>query len=76
MSCSLHDLAGYEADGVPSVLFASEEFVSAVDSQMVTLGTLPTVIYLPHPIQSRTDEQIEELADSYFDLAIGSLLES
>lgn len=74
MSCSLHDLAGYEADGVPSVLIASEEFTSAVEAQRASLGTLPAVIYVPHPIQSRSDSEMRALADTFFDAAIGSLL--
>lgn len=76
MSCSLHDLAGYEAEGVPSVLVASEEFVSAVESQRDSLGTMPTVVYVPHPIQSRSDADMESLADSYFDSIVASLLET
>lgn len=67
MSCSVHDLAEYEANGVPSVLAASEEFVSASDAQAAALGTSPSVVYLPHPIQSRTDEELWELADRFVD---------
>ena len=76
MSCSLHDLAGYESDAVPAVLVASEEFTSAVEAQRDSLGTMPTVVYVPHPIQSRSDPEMASLADSYFDLILDSLLES
>ena len=76
MSCSLHDVAAYETDGVPSVLVASEEFVTAVEFQRDALGTLPTVVYVPHPIQSRSDAEMESLADSYFDAILSSLLEA
>lgn len=75
MSCSLHDLAGYEGEGVPTVLVASEEFASAVATQRETLGTMPSVVYLPHPIQSRSDDEMEALADSHFDAIVGGLLE-
>lgn len=74
MSCSLHDVAGYEADGVPSVLVATEEFKSAVETQRESLGIMPTVVYLPHPIQSRADPEMELLADSYFEAILGALL--
>jgi alkanesulfonate monooxygenase SsuD/methylene tetrahydromethanopterin reductase-like flavin-dependent oxidoreductase (luciferase family) len=75
VSCSLHDVAGYEADGIPSVLVASEEFETAVETQRESLGTMPTVVYVPHPIQSRSDEEMESLADSYFEAILGGLLE-
>lgn len=76
MSCSLHDLAGYETGGVPSVLVASDEFVTAVESQRGALGVMPTVVYVPHPIQRRSDTEMESLADSHFDAILASLLEA
>lgn len=75
MSCSLHDLAAYESDGVPSVLIASQEFASAVEAQRASLGILPSVVFVPHPIQNRSDAEMEALADAYLDAVIGSLLE-
>lgn len=76
MSCSLHDLAGYEADGVPAVLVASEEFETAVETQRETLGTTPAVVYVPHPIQSRSDAELQTLAESRFAAILGALLET
>ena len=75
MSCSLHDLAEFEARGVPSVLVASEEFISAAEVQSVALGTNPAVIYVAHPIQSRNDAEMKELADLHFDQVISQLLQ-
>ncbi len=76
MSCSLHDLAGYEAEGVPAVLVASEEFETAVETQRETLGTVPAVIYLPHPIQSRTDSELQSFAEARLAAVLGALLET
>lgn len=73
MSYSLHDLAEYETAGVPSVLVASEEFVSAAGAQAAALGTVPAVVYVPHPIQSRTDAEIHDLADLFVDRLIAEL---
>jgi len=72
----LHDLAEYEANGVPAVLVASDEFASAVESQKYSLGTSPAVVFVRHPIQSRTDAELEELAERTFDQALGALLEN
>lgn len=76
MSCSLHDLAEYESQGIPSVLVASEEFVSAADVQSQALGTNPAVIFVPHPIQSRNDAEMRELAEQHLDQVISALLEA
>lgn len=64
MSCSVHDLAEYEAYDVPAVLVASEEFITASDAQARSLGTEPAVVYVRHPIQDRTDEEIHAIADT------------
>lgn len=74
MSCSVHDLAEYETNGIPAVLAASEEFVSASDAQGAALGTSPAVVYLPHPIQSRTDSELWDLADRFVDDLLGHLV--
>jgi hypothetical protein len=71
----LHDLAEYESLGLPAVLVASEEFVSAAVAQSVALGTKPAVIYVQHPIQSRSDAEMEDLADQHVDQAISELIE-
>lgn len=76
MSCSVHDLSEYEAYGIPAVLVASEEFVSAAQAQGSALGTDPDVVYLPHPIQSRTDEEMAELADRFADEITDRLVEA
>jgi len=75
VSCSLHDLAEYESSGLPSVLVASEEFVSAATAQSVALGTKPAVIYVHHPIQSLSDGEMEELADQHIDQLLEELAE-
>ena len=76
MSCSLHDLAEYEASGLPAVLVASEEFAAAAQSQSGALGIEPAMVYVTHPIQSRNDEEMWELADEHIDRLISELLQS
>ncbi len=71
----MHDLAGYEARGLPAVLVASEEFVSAARSQGGALGIDPAVVYVAHPIQSRNDEEMGELAEEHLDRLISELLQ-
>lgn len=56
-----------EARGVPSVGVASSEFVEAAAAQAKSLGFEPTMIFVPHPIQDRTDDELEALADRTLD---------
>lgn len=47
---------------------ASREFVDAATNQAASLG-LPELkrVFVPHPIQDRTDEEIVSYADEAFD---------
>lgn len=73
MSCSVHDVAEYETYGVPAVFVASEEFTSATEAQSASLGTDPAVVYVPHPIQDRTDHEMHAIADDVVDHVIAAL---
>ena len=63
----MHDIADLELRGVPSLFIASSEFVNAAQSQAEALG-FPDVarVFVGHPIQDRTDEEMRALADSSF----------
>jgi len=63
----VHDIADLELRGIPGVFVASSEFVSAAEAQSRSLG-FPDVarVFVPHPIQDRTDEEMRALADASF----------
>ena len=63
----MHDTVNLEALGVPTVFVASTEFVDAADAQSVALGADPARVFVPHPIQDRTDDEIRALADAAVD---------
>jgi hypothetical protein len=63
----VHDTVNLEALGVPTVFVASTEFVDAADAQSVALGADPARVFVPHPIQDRTDDEIRALADAAVD---------
>ena len=73
MSCSVHDVAGLEDSGVATVFVASDEFVSARQAQAAALGTDPLVVWLPHPIQDRTDEEMVAHADWAIEALVAAL---
>jgi len=64
----VHDITNLEARGIPSVFVASSVFKDAAEAQAVALG-FPSAarVFVPHPIQDRTDDEIRELAESAVD---------
>ena len=63
-----------EARGIPGVYIASTEFVEAGAAQARALGFEPAAVFVRHPIQDRTDGEIEELARGAADEVISRLL--
>ena len=72
----MHDVADLEARGLPTVFVASDQFVSARQAQAEALGTDPAVVWLTHPIQDRTDDEMVAHADAVVDALISALVAS
>lgn len=70
----MHDITELEASGIPAVLAASSEFESAVEAQANALGFRPAVVYVPHPIQDRTDVELRALADDALERLLAELM--
>jgi hypothetical protein len=60
----MHDIRGLEALGIVTVGVATTEFQVAATSQSRALGYDPAVVFVPHPIQDRTHEEIRALAEN------------
>jgi hypothetical protein len=58
----VHDIIDLEDRGVPGVYVASTEFVEAAHAQAAALGYEPEGVFVPHPIQDRTDEEVKTIA--------------
>ena len=56
-----------ESRGLPSGFVASCEFEQAADAQGKSLGIKPARVFVPHPIQDRTNEEMAALAQSALD---------
>ena len=69
----MHDIADVERRGVPGVFVASTEFVAAADSQQKALGFPSARVFVPHPIQDRTDDEMRALADGAIDELISAV---
>ena len=59
----MHDSTDLEERGIPTVFVASSVFEDAAEAQARALGSDPARVFVPHPIQDRTDEEIQVLAD-------------
>jgi hypothetical protein len=61
--------------GIPGVSIVTREFADAVTVQSTALGFEPAVVYVPHPIQNRTKEELARIADEAVEPAL-KLLQS
>jgi hypothetical protein len=62
-----------ESRGLPSGFIASREFIDAAAAQGKSLGISPASVFVAHPIQDRTDEEMAQLAQGSID-AITALI--
>ena len=65
-----------DSRGVPGGFVASSEFVEAARAQASSVGFDPRKVFVEHPIQDRSDQEIVHLADRYFLEVIGMILNS
>ncbi len=72
----MHDAVSFEIQGKPAVFVATSEFVNAAQHQAETLG-LPEVrrVFIPHPMQDRTDEEMHAHAERYIDEILDVLMQ-
>ncbi len=71
----MHDTTWFEIQGIPSVFIASSEFTEAAEKQAAMLG-LPQVrrVFVQHPIQDQTDDEMRAKADVIFESVLEELL--
>jgi hypothetical protein len=72
----LHDGSNLDLSGVPALIVATTAFTQAADVQSKALGYEPTMVWVPHPIQDRTDDELRSLADKHCDEIVGKLVAS
>ncbi len=70
----MHDIADLETRSIPGVFVATIEFVDAADAQARALGLAPRRVFIPHPIQDRSDDELSTLADASIDEVVAALL--
>jgi len=70
----MHDIADLEGRGIAGVGVASTEFVQAAASQSKSLGFDPALVFVAHPIQNRSDDELRALADQALDQILEALV--
>jgi hypothetical protein len=68
-------MVNLEGQGVPGVFIASDVFEDGALRQAKALGADPAAVYLPHPIQDRTDEEMVAMADAAFEEIVARLVQ-
>jgi hypothetical protein len=70
----LHDTVWFEIQGKPAVSIASSEFQDAAATQAQALGmTGAERVFVAHPIQDATDDEMRAKADAVIDQVIDAL---
>lgn len=72
----MHDILDLDRRGIPGGFVASEEFREAAEAQAASLGFDPHRVFVPHPIQDRTDEEMQKLAEDAFEQVLALVLQS
>ena len=70
----MHDTADLESRGVPGVFVATVEFEDGAEAQAKALGVEAVGVYVRHPIQDRTDDEMREIGDEAFEKVLAQLL--
>ena len=72
----MHDIADLESRGLPGVFVATVEFESGAVAQARALGADPAAVYVPHPSQDRTDDEMDAIADAALEAILARLVAS
>ena len=69
----MHDITSLEQLGIVAVGVATTEFQVAAASQSKALGYDPAVVFVRHPIQDRSRDEIRALADGALESILAKL---
>ena len=59
---------------MPSVYVATVEFVDGAEAQAKALGGDPAGVFVEHPIQDRTDEEMVAIGEQAFEALVAQLV--
>ena len=59
--------------GVPGAMIATTAFEAAYEAQADLLAFAPRVVYVPHPIQNRSEAEVRALADDALERIVATV---
>ena len=72
----MQDIKELDSRGTPGGFIASNVFINAAEARGNAIGFHPHKVFVDHPIQDRTDEELEALADDFFEEVMGLIVEN
>ena len=66
----------FDSRGIPGISVVTTGFTDAVEKQSKALGFEPAILYVPHPIQNRTADELKRIADDTIEPALRMLTAS
>ena len=66
-------MADLDRRGIPGVMVASEQFRNAARAQADAIGFEPAIVWVPHPIQNRSRDELRAIAADAIDEIIAQL---
>lgn len=69
----MHDTIDLEERGVPAAFVATVAFMDGAQAQARALGGEPEAVYVEHPIQDRTDDEMLAIADRALEALLAKL---
>ena len=72
----MHDILDLDRRGIPGAFIATVEFEQAAEAQGDALGYHPHQLFVEHPIQDRTDEEMRSIAEQAFPSVLKALVQS
>jgi hypothetical protein len=75
-SCSTHDLNDLDLRGIPGVSVLTTEFRDAFAKQCAAIGYAGAGVFVPHPMQNRTTDELHAFAEASVDEVLRALRDS
>ena len=63
----MNDITDLERRGLPGVFVATTQFIDGAEVQAKALGFDAAAVWVEHPIQDRTDDEMVTIADKAID---------
>ena len=66
----------FDSRGIPGISVVTMGFTDPMEKQSKALGFEPAVLFVPHPIQNRTADELKKIADDAVEPALRMLTAS